>query len=88
MIIYHQQVIFSHKSVPYSQEKIIQPHLFNIYTLKHDLQIAQEFRMPGLGSGGGDQPNLGNACILGTCGPATPLLTLPIQKKTNRVKGI
>ena len=33
-IIYHQKVIFPHKSVPYSPEKIIQPHLFNIFTLK------------------------------------------------------
>ena len=65
MIIYHQQVIFSHKSVPYSQEKIIQPHLFNIFTLKHDLQIAQD---AWIGEWGGGQPNLGNACILGTYG--------------------
>ena len=27
-----------HKSVPYSPEKIIQLHLFNIFTLKHDLR--------------------------------------------------
>ena len=77
MIIYHQKVIFPHKSVPYSPEKIIQPHLFNIFTLKHDLRTfvekialvcAKSLRMPGLGGGG--QPNLGNAWILGTNGPA------------------
>ena len=38
MITYHQKVIFPHKGVPYSPEKIIQPHLFNIFTLKHDLR--------------------------------------------------
>ena len=32
--------------------------------------------MPGLGGGGG-QPNLGNACILGVSGPATPPLYGP-----------
>ena len=42
VIIYHQQVIFPHKSVPYSPEKIIQPHLFNIFTLKHDLHLFVE----------------------------------------------
>ena len=42
VIIYHQQVIFPHKSVPYSPEKIIQPHLFNIFTLKHDLRTFVE----------------------------------------------
>ena len=36
LIIYHQKVIFPHKSVAYSPEKIILPHLFNIFTLKHD----------------------------------------------------
>ena len=37
---------------------------------------AKSLRMPGLGGGGGGgQPNLGNACILGTFGPVThPLL--------------
>ena len=79
MIIYHQKMIFSHKSVPYSPEKIIQPHLFNIFTLKHDLRnfvekialvCAKSLRMPGLGGGG--QPNLGNACILRTSDPAFP----------------
>ena len=38
VITYHQKVIFPHKSVPYSPEKIIQPHLFNIFTLKNDLR--------------------------------------------------
>ena len=42
MIIYHQKVIFPHKSVPYSLEKIIQPHLFNIFTLKHDLRFSSK----------------------------------------------
>ena len=42
MIIYHQKVIFPHKSVPYSPEHIIQPHLFNIFTLKHDLRTFVE----------------------------------------------
>ena len=32
---------------------------------------AKSLRMPGLGGGGG-QPNLGNACILGLSGPVTP----------------
>ena len=35
---------------------------------------AKSLRMPGLGGGGGGQPNLGNACILGLSGPATPPL--------------
>ena len=35
VIIYHQKVIFPHKSVPYSPEHIIQPHLFKIFTLKN-----------------------------------------------------
>ena len=52
VIIYHQKVIFPHKSVPYSLEYIIQPHLFNIFTLKHDLrtcmgQIAQDASIGG-----------------------------------------
>ena len=42
MIICHQKVIFPHKGVPYSPEKIIQPHLFNIFTLKHDLHTFVE----------------------------------------------
>ena len=42
MIIYHQKVIFPHKSVPYSPEQIIQPHLLNIFTLKHDLRTFVE----------------------------------------------
>ena len=50
MIIYHQKVTFPHKSVPYSPEHIIQPHPFNIFTLKHDLW-AKSPRMPGLGGG-------------------------------------
>ena len=33
---------------------------------------AKSLRMPGLGGGGVGQPNLGNACILGSSGPATP----------------
>ena len=67
MIIYHQKVIFRHKSVPCSPEKIIQPHIFNIFTLKHDLRTFVEKmlqvafthfygptrRMPGLGVGRG-----------------------------------
>ena len=36
VIIHHPKVLFPHKSLPYSPEKIIQPHLFNIVTLKHD----------------------------------------------------
>ena len=86
MLIYHQKVIIPHKSVPYSPEQIIQPHLFNIFTFKHDLRTfvekdvasriyvlvwAKSLRMPGLGGGGG-QPNLGNACILRTFGTETP----------------
>ena len=87
MIIYHQKVIFPHKSVPYSPEKIIQPHLFNIFTLKHDFCTFVEkmsrvafthFYGPNrsgcLDWGAGGRPNLGNACILGTSGPATPSL--------------
>ena len=35
---------------------------------------AKSLRMPGLGGGGGGQPNLGNACILGASGPGTPPL--------------
>ena len=71
MIIYHQKVIFTHKIVPYSTEKIIQPHLFDIFTPKHDLrtsmgQIAQDAWI----GRGCCQPNLGNAWILGTNGPA------------------
>ena len=31
-----------HKSVPYSPEKIIQPHLFNIFTLETDLHTFAE----------------------------------------------
>ena len=42
VIIYHQKVIFPQKSVPYSPEKIIQPHVFNIFTLKHDLRTFVE----------------------------------------------
>ena len=42
VIIYHQKVIFPHKSVPYYPEKIIQPHLFNIFTLKNDLRTFVE----------------------------------------------
>ena len=62
------------------------PHLFNIFILKNDLrtfvekcreshlrnimgQIAQDAWIGGWGGGGG-QPNLGNACILGASGPA------------------
>ena len=62
------------------------PHLFNIFTLKNDLrtfvekcreshlrdimgQIAQDAWIRGFGGG---QPNLGNACILGLSGQATP----------------
>ena len=35
-----------HKSVPYSPEKIIQPHLFDIFTLKYDLRtfVAKKCR--------------------------------------------
>ena len=86
MIIYHQKVIFPHKSVPYSPEKIIQPHLFNIFTLKHDLRtfvekmlrVAFTHYFHGPNRSGcldwwvGGQPNLGNACILGASGPAAP----------------
>ena len=76
-------MIFPNKSFPYSPEHIIQPHLFNIFTLKHDLRTfvekmlrvaftpnvwAKSLRMPGLGG----QPNLGNACILGKIGMALP----------------
>ena len=66
MIIYHQKVIFPHKSVPYSPEHIIQPHLFKIFTLKHDLRtfVAQDAWIGGWGG----QPNLGNVCILGAYG--------------------
>ena len=39
---------------------------------------AKSLRMPGLGGGGG-QPNLGNACILGLAGPITP----PLSSKKN-----
>ena len=40
---------------------------------------AKSLRMPGLGGGGGGQPNLGNACILGASGPVTPPLVGLIQ---------
>ena len=86
MIIYHQKVIFPHKSVPYSRENIIQQYLSNIFTLKHDLrtvvkkcceshlrtcmgQIAQDAWIGGWVDGWVGQPNLDNACILGTYGP-------------------
>ena len=64
------------------------PHLFNIFTLKNlrtfvekcreshlrDImgQIAQDAWIRGWGGGVGGQPNLGNACILGLSGQATP----------------
>ena len=35
---------------------------------------AKSLRMPGLGGGGGGQPNSGNAWILGASGPGTPPL--------------
>ena len=82
MIIYHQKVIFPQKSVPYSPEKIIQPHVFNIFTLKHDLRTFVEKMLrvafthlygpnrSGCLGGWGGQPNLGNAWILGAYGPA------------------
>ena len=82
MIIYHQKVIFPQKSVPYSPEKIIQPHVFNIFTLKHDLRIFVEkmsqvafMHFYGPNRSGcldwvGGQPHLGNACILGASGMA------------------
>ena len=85
MIIYHQKVIFPHKSVPYSPEHIIQPHPFNIFTLKHDLRTFIENmlrvafthlygpnRSGCLDWGVGGQPNLGNACNLGTFGTEAP----------------
>ena len=77
-------MIFPHKNVPYSPEKVIQPHVFNIFTLKHDLRIFVEkmsqvafmhFYGPNR-SGcldwgmGGCQPNLGNIWILGKNGTA------------------
>ena len=40
VIIYHQKLIFPHKSVPYSPEKIIQPHLFYIFTLESQLRTS------------------------------------------------
>ena len=43
VIIYHQKMIIPHKSVPFSQEKIIQPHLFNISFL-HSLSY-QKFQI-------------------------------------------
>ena len=81
-----------HKSVSYSPAKIIQPHLFNIFTLKHDIRTFVEklsrvafthFYGPNRsgcldwGVGGG-QPNLGNAWILGTSGRSTH----PLEVKT------
>ena len=78
-----------HKSAPYSPEKIIQPHLFDIFTLKHDLRTFVEknvavasthFYGPNhsgcldWGVGWGGQPYLGNVCILGTNSPALPPL--------------
>ena len=88
MIIYHQKVIFPHKSVPYSPEKIIQPHLFNIFTLKYDLRtfvekmlrvalrtcMGQIAQDAWIGVGRGAQPNLGNACIMGKNYPAISAL--------------
>ena len=64
-------------------------HLFNIFTLKHDLHTFVEKmsrvafthfygpnRLEWFGGveGGGCQPNLGNVCNLGTNGPAAPPL--------------
>ena len=61
------------------QKKIIQLHIFNLISTLlskknvasriHALLWAKSLRMPGLGE---DQPNLGNAWILGTSGTATP----------------
>ena len=85
MIIHHPKVIISPQKCPFFPQK---PHLFNIFTLKNDLrtfvencreshlrdimgQIAQDAWIRGW-VGGGGQPNLGNACILGLAGPATP----------------
>ena len=84
MIIHHPKVIISPQKCPFFPQK---PHLFNIFTLRNNLrtfvencreshlrdimgQIAQDARISGWGGGG--QPNLGNACILGASGPVTP----------------
>ena len=75
-------MIFPHKNVPYSPEKVIQPHVFHIFTLKHDLRIFVEkmsqvafmhFYGPnrsGCLDWGVPQPNLGNAWNLGKNGMA------------------
>ena len=47
----------------------------NVTSRIYALVWAKSLRMPGLGGGGG-QPNIGNACILGTLNPATHPLTL------------
>ena len=95
VIIHHPKVIISPQKCPFFPQK---PHLFNIFTLKNDLrtfvencreshlrdimgQIAQDAWIRGWGG----QPNLGNACILGVSGPATPSLVLQ-QKQTNVIE--
>ena len=50
-------------------EKCRESHLRDIMG-----QIAQDAWIRGWGGGGGSQPNLGNACILGVSGPVTPPL--------------